>query len=247
MKEYGLTIDVKLIKSCQNCTDSLTRVPHRWMDLLKKGKDLVLESCAIVGRRLDKYQVADIHHQSGHPGAKQTLYFGRSIDPQVFKETAKSVVKACETCQSIDLALVHWKKGKLGVKDKWSRLAMDITHHNGENFLTIINCGPSRFAIWQPLHRQDAPTVIRQLENVFLERGPPMEILSDNETAFTCKDFGEFARNWNVHLQFQCAYSPSGNGIVERSHRTIKAITARKNCSILEAVYWHNVTLHCAS
>ena len=54
VKEYGLTIDVKLVKSCQNCTDSLTRVLHRWMDLLKEGKELVLESCAMVRRQLNK-------------------------------------------------------------------------------------------------------------------------------------------------------------------------------------------------
>ena len=148
-------------------------------------------------------------------------------------------MKACETCRPIDPAPVRWKKGKLGVTDNWKRLTMDITHHNGENFLTMIDCGHSRFAIWQPLHRQDAPTVIWQLENVFLEQGPPMEILTNNDTAFTSKDFWEFARNWDVHLRFQCAYSPSGKGIVERSHRTVKTIAARKNCSILEAVYWH--------
>ena len=69
-----------------------------------------------------------------------------------------------------------------------------------------------------------------------------MEILTDNDTAFTSKAFGEFARNWDMHLRFCCAYSPSGNEIVERSHRTAKTIVARKNCSILEPVYWHNVT-----
>ena len=42
--------------------------------------------------------MADIHHQSGHPGAKQTLNFARFVDLQVSKETANSVVKACETC-----------------------------------------------------------------------------------------------------------------------------------------------------
>ena len=138
VKEYGQTIDVKLVKSCQNHADSLTRVPHRWMDLLKEGKEPVLESCAIVKRRLDKYQVADIHHQSGHPGAKWTFYFARLVETQVSKETANSVVKACETCRSIDPAPVRWKKGELGVTDNWKRLAMDITSHNGENFLTII-------------------------------------------------------------------------------------------------------------
>ena len=50
VREYGLTIDVKLVKSCQNYADSLIRVPCRWMDLLKEGKEPVLESCAMVGR-----------------------------------------------------------------------------------------------------------------------------------------------------------------------------------------------------
>ena len=81
------------------------------------------------------------------------------------------------------------------MKDNWNRLVMEITHHNSENFLTIIIFGPSKFAIWRPLRRQDAPTVIQQLENGFLKRGSPMEILTDNNTAFTSKDFGEFARN----------------------------------------------------
>ena len=202
VKEYGLTINVKLVKSCQNHVDSFTRVPCRWMDLLKEGRELKLESCAMVGRQLNKDQVADIHHQSGHPGAKQTLYFARLVDPQVSKETANPVMKACETCRSIDPAPVRWKKGKLGVKDNWKRLAMDITHHNGENFLTIIDCGPFRLAIWQPLCRQDVPTVIRQLKNVFLKQGPPMKIQTDNDTAFTRKNFGELARNWDEHLWF---------------------------------------------
>ena len=88
------------------------------------------------------------------------------------------------------------------MKDNWNRLGMDITHHNGENFLTIINCGQSRFAIWWPLHQQDVPTVIRQLKNVFLKRGPLMEILTDNDTAFTSKYSREFERNWEMHLRF---------------------------------------------
>ena len=61
-------------------------------------------------------------------------------------------------------------------------------------------------------------------------------------TLHSLVDFGEFVRDWDVHLRFRCAYSPGGNRIVERSHRTVQTIVARKNCSILEAVYWHNVT-----
>ena len=60
---------MKLMKSCQNHADSLTRVPQRWIDFLKEGKEPVVDSCAMVGKQLDKNQVADNHHQSGHPGA----------------------------------------------------------------------------------------------------------------------------------------------------------------------------------
>ena len=119
---------------------------------------------------------------------------------------------------------------------------MDITHHNGEHFLTLIDCGPSRFAVWRPLRRQDATAVTRQLESVFLERGPPTEILTDNGTAFTSEQFRKFVDSWGVRLRFRCAYVPSGNGIIERNHRTVKTIAARKDCTVSEAVYWYNVT-----
>ena len=120
---------------------------------------------------------------------------------------------------------------------------MDIAHHNGEHFLTLIDCGPSRFAVWWPLHQQDATGVIRQLESVFLERAPPRtEILADNGTAFTSEQFRKFADSWGIHLWFRCAYMPSGNGIIGRNHRTVKTIAARKDCTVSEAVYWYNVT-----
>ena len=47
---------------------------------------------------------------------------------------------------------------------------------------------------------------------------------------------------WNVKLRFRCAFVPSGNGIAERYHRTVKRSAKRVPCSILEAVYWYNVS-----
>ena len=185
IKEYNLIVDVTLVQSCRNRTDHLTRVPCRWLDLPKEGGEPALANCAGVGGRLGPDQVAKVHRQSGHPGVNRTLYFTRLVDLHVSKKDVRSIVKACETCWSIDPAPVRWKKGKLSVESNWIRLAMDIAHHNGEHFLTLINCGPSRFAMWWLLRRPDATAVIRQLESVFLERGPLTEILTDNGTAFT--------------------------------------------------------------
>ena len=105
----------------------------------------------------------------------------------------------------------------------------------------LIDCGPSRFAIWKRLHHQNSADIIKQLEVVFCEREPPIELFTDNGAAFYRQRFAEFAWTWSVHVQFWCAHIPSGNRIVERSHRTIKRIAVRMQCSITEVVYWYNV------
>ena len=49
-------------------------------------------------------------------------------------------------------------------------------------------------------------------------------------------------KRWGCRVHFRCAHVPSGNGISERNHRSIKRIAARAKCSVPEAVYWYNVT-----
>lgn len=44
-----------------------------------------------------------------------------------------------------------------------------------------------------------------------------------------------------MRLRFCCAHAPSGNGIIERCHRTVKVIAARKDCSVAEAVHLYNL------
>ena len=90
--------------------------------------------------------------------------------------------------------------------------------------------------------RQHAASVVSHLESLFYERGAPAEMLVDNDTAFSCKVFRDFLSEWGVRLHFRCAHVSSGNGIVERCHRSVKRIAARKQCPIIEAVYWYNTT-----
>ena len=69
---------------------------------------------------------------------------------------------------------------------------MDLTHVEGRHYLTLIDCGPSRFAIWRPLLCQDSASIVRQLETVFYERGAPVELLTDNATTFSGETFSKF-------------------------------------------------------
>ena len=242
MKEYVLSMNVSLVKSSQNKADWLTRVPQRWLDAIKRNTGPVQPACTASVSSVGLDQIKIVHRQSGHPGVRRTLYFVKQISPGVSKAAVKTVVRECEECQSIDPVPVHWSKGALNVKQTWHRIAMDITHCNGAHFLTVIDCGPAPFAIWRRLPRQDAISVINQLKALFYERGPPTETLTDNDTAFRSSLLKTFLDEWRVRLRFRCAYVPSGNGIIERCHWTVKGIAARKRCTIPEAVYWYNVT-----
>ena len=242
VSEYGLSVSVTLVASHCNRADQLTRVPHKWYEAVKRGVEPTVRSCTVAIGAISPCQIKDIHAQSGHPGIKRTLYFARRVDPAVTRADVRQVVKDCEACQSIDPAPEQWQKGRLDVKDIWQRVAMDITHYSGKPFLTLIDCGPTRFAVWRQMTRQDSANVVRQLSSVFYERGAPEEILTDNDAAFCSQQVRQLLEEWGVRLRLRCAHVPSGNGIVERSHRSIKRIAARKQCTITEATYWYNIT-----
>ncbi|GFR63963.1 hypothetical protein ElyMa_000167800 [Elysia marginata] len=52
----------------------------------------------------------------------------------------------------------------------------------------------------------------------------------------------DLLREWNVTPFFRAAYRPSGNGIVERHHRTIKALSERGRILPPRAVFWYNMS-----
>ena len=90
---------------------------------------------------------------------------------------------------------------------------MDVTHLGGHHYLTLIDCGHSRFAIWRPLSCQDAASIVRQLETVFCKRGAPVELLTDNAATFSGEAFSRFAERWGVRLRFRCAYVRLATGL----------------------------------
>jgi hypothetical protein len=132
--------------------------------------------------------------------------------------------------------------GNLSVEENWRRVAIDVTHYGNRLFLSMVDCGPSRFAIWRRLQTESAENIVAQLRSVIIERGPCDELLMDNSMAFRSATVEEFAERWGISLRFRAAYAPGGNGIVERNHRTIKRIAERGGITPEEATFWYNVT-----
>lgn len=104
-------------------------------------------------------------------------------------------------------------------------------------------CGFGRIAIWQELKGETGTAVASMLNELFLERGPFKEVLINNRTVFKSTLVKALLDKLNVQAYYRVAYRPSGNGIVGRHHRIVKAIAKRGQISPIEAIYWYNMSL----
>ena len=272
VNEFHITLSVRLVRSAENVADCLTRVPSQWVQghasavcaavlasddssgecVPTSAASETLETGSVASVAADDSRahadvtddaIVEVHARAGHPGIRRTLYFARrDVSRDVTRDQVRAVVSRCDVCRSVDPAPVKWAHGSLSVPETWWRLALDITHYCNQAFLTVIDCGPARFSLWLPLRRSDAASVVAELEKVFFERGAPVEVLMDNGTAFRSRQFAVFAAQWGVRLRFRAVHRPSGCGIIERNHRTVKVIASRKRCAVPEAVHIYNVT-----
>lgn len=161
VEEYSLEVDIRLVPSEANIADGLTRVPQKWLKAICVGDEQLLgaEGCMTAVHGDGDDSVVHVHERTGHQGVERTLFFARLKNPTITRGEVQAVVSKCQRCNSIDPAPVKWKKGHLSVADVWGRVAMDVTHYRGRHYLTLIDCGPSRFAIWRELGRQSAEEV----------------------------------------------------------------------------------------
>ena len=166
-EEYDLSMTIMLVPSAMNLADALTRVPQEWLKSQKQLAKPTSTCGAALSSDADE-QIAAIHHTSGHQGVDRSLYFARRANPAIGRAQVREVVAQCQRCLSIDPAPTKWPQGSLSVDKIWDRVGMDITHYNGQHFLTLIDHGPSRFTIWKHLRRQDSICVTQQLRAYFL-------------------------------------------------------------------------------
>ena len=240
ISECCLNVQVELVKSQFNKADWLTRVPKRWL----AGK--VEVSVAMLGEKeeVDRQTLIKQVHNIHHFGVNRTLFTVRRCHPGVdfSRLDVEQVVNSCKECLSIDPSSIKWEPGHLDCDQNWQRIAIDITHYGTYKYITVIDCGPSRFCIWRRIPSETKEQVVTILLEIFAERGPPQELLMDNSATFRSEQVEQVCEKWGVSRVFRCVNRPSGNGIVERNHRTIKRMAARSKGSIQEMVYWYNLT-----
>ena len=128
------------------------------------------------------------------------------------------------------------------MEEDWTRASVDVVHYKNIPYLSMVDCGPGRFAIWRKMKGESSAEICKEVENIFYERGPLREMLLDNAPAFRSTEVKQLMQKWNVRPIYRAAWRPGGNGIVERHHRTIKAMSERGDKDPIEAVYWYNMS-----
>ena len=88
--EYGLALDMQLIRSERNRADVLTRVSQKWLGAIESLSD---------------ERTARILEETGHHGIKRTLYFSRKLSPAVTRKDVRRVVKRVK-CVSLSFQLL---------------------------------------------------------------------------------------------------------------------------------------------
>lgn len=73
-------------------------------------------------------------------------------------------------------------------------------------------CDPSQFEIWRTTALTQLPKLHSLIGGDIFERGPPEEILTDNDAIFCSSQIKQFLDEWGVRLRLRCTYMPSGNG-----------------------------------
>lgn len=93
---------------------------------------------------------------------------------------------------------------------------------DGKFFILTIIDQYSRFLEAIPLADIKSSSIIKHLMEYFSKFGIPKIILSDNGTSFTSNEFTDFLKRLKIeHRKSSIYYAPS-NGLLERSHRTMK-------------------------
>ena len=234
VEQEQLVVQLEQVASEHNKADRLTRVPRKWLETGIAGAAVT----AVAGDLQPSKQEVALIHSKHHFGVDRMLELLRERFASVDRKTVKEVVNEYRQCAMIDPAVnFWWQSGTIASDTVWEKLAVDITHVNGQPYLSCIDCG-SRFTIWRPLKNESSKEICVHLERIFAEMGPPAMLLSDNGPAFRGIEMQQLLEVWDVQPDYSCAYRAQGNGLVERVHRTIKRMVARSGRGVAEMVFW---------
>ena len=176
------------------------------------------------------------HNDNGHVGTEKTFQAIRQkyFWPCLLKEVVEHV-NGCIPCQTRNLRTLRPRMQESDVPPfPFAKIAVDIcgpypqTTSGNQYIVTFIDI----YSGWPecfPVPNKKAETVSHLLmEEVFPRFGAPLQIVSDNGKENINYIMRKTLEELNVHHVTTSYYHPQSNGKVERLHRTMNDILAKK-------------------
>ena len=110
----------------------------------------------------------------------------------------------------------------------WERLGADLFHLDGVTFLLIVDYF-SRYPEVIRLTSLTSKSVISAFKSAFSRHGIPDDLISDNGPQFNSDEFTQFTSAYAIRHNTSSPYYPQGNGLAERTVKTIKGILKKTN------------------
>ncbi len=101
-----------------------------------------------------------------------------------------TVVRRCLQCQSIDPVPINHQPEEIQVSENWQRLAINVNHYRGTQYLTMVDCEPSGFVIWREMITVTEYDFAKILNGIFLERSL-VEVSMNNRIVFRSETMRE--------------------------------------------------------
>ena len=197
-------------------------------ELSSRGPYLFRSDRLVVPEALRSRILTNAHgcHQ-GVVRTKQRLrarFWWPRLDQQV-----EDLLKSCDVCSEHD---GHVRKERPPLQPiplpdgPWQRLMIDVIGPlqgpQAERYGIVLCDMYSRWPEIAFCQNATSDAVIQFLEQLFCREGVPLELVSDNGSAFRSAHLGEFLGKLGVRQVFSSPYSPQSCGMVERLNRTIK-------------------------
>jgi len=193
-------------------------------------RDQIMAPAAIVPEILKTYHNSVF---AAHPGQKKTQEL---IQQDFFWTTMRQDVKKhVEGCISCNQRKTNYQP-PVALQENtfpptpWGRISLDIvgplnrTKNNNKYLLTCVDY-LTRYPECIPLPDIRAETVAKAfVENIICRFGTPQELLTDCGSQFVGKLFQEICQLLKIKKLKTTPYHPSGNGVIERMHKTLKTM-----------------------
>lgn len=176
----------------------------------------------IIPSNLQTWVLSELH--TGHPGIvrmkslARTLVWWPGIDKQI-----EHVVSKCMSCQQLrnkppPVSLHPWN----WPTRPWQRIHADFAGPIfGTMFLVVVDAH-SKWLEVVPMSTTTSEKTITELRKLFSSHGLPEQLVTDNGTQFTSREFEVFLKENGIKHIRSAPYHPATNGEAERFVQTFK-------------------------